>query len=168
MGGEQGAGYHRPLAVLEHPSWVETGIVILAIPLSLVGAVWLLWLLGYHLSVAVWIGMIALAGLDAETGVVMLRYLRLSHDARLRTGQLQPQAELDDAIVDGAARRIRPKVMTMLLGLGGLVSSFLLELIVYPAIAVPAPGPSGPHWGLVGGLVERETSRPSSCCPISP
>ena len=140
-------------------SWVETGIVLLAVPFSLVGAVWLLWLLGYHLSVAVWIGMIALAGLDAETGVVMLLYLRLSHDARLATGQLQTQAELDDAIVEGAAKRIRPKVMTvmtMLIGLGpvlwssgtgadvmrriaapmvgGLVSSFVLELIVYPAI----------------------------------
>jgi Cu(I)/Ag(I) efflux system membrane protein CusA/SilA len=140
-------------------SWVETGIVILAVPFSLIGAVWLLWLLGYHLSVAVWIGMIALAGLDAETGVVMLLYLRLSHDARLRTGQLRTEAELDDAIVEGAAKRIRPKVMTvmtMLIGLlpvlwssgtgadvmrrvaapmvGGLVSSFLLELLVYPAI----------------------------------
>ncbi len=140
-------------------SWVETGIVILAVPFSLVGAVWLLWLLGYHLSVAVWIGMIALAGLDAETGVVMLLYLRLSHDARQRTGQLRTCAELDEAIVEGAAKRIRPKVMTvmtMLIGLlpvlwssgtgadvmrriaapmvGGLVSSFILELIVYPAI----------------------------------
>jgi Cu(I)/Ag(I) efflux system membrane protein CusA/SilA len=129
------------------------------VPFSLIGAVWLLWLLGYHLSVAVWIGMIALAGLDAETGVVMLLYLRLSHDARLRTGQLQTQAELDDAIVEGAAKRIRPKVMTvmtMLIGLlpvlwstgtgadvmrriaapmvGGLVTSFVLELMVYPAI----------------------------------
>jgi Cu(I)/Ag(I) efflux system membrane protein CusA/SilA len=118
-----------------------------------------LWLLGYHLSVAVWVGMIALAGLDAETGVVMLLYLRLSHDARARTGQLTTEAELDDAIVEGAAKRIRPKVMTvmtMLIGLlpvlwssgtgadvmrriaapmiGGLVSSFVLELIVYPAI----------------------------------
>jgi Cu(I)/Ag(I) efflux system membrane protein CusA/SilA len=140
-------------------SWVETGIVVLAVPFSLIGAIWFLWLLGYHLSVAVWIGMIALAGLDAETGVVMLLYLRLSHDARLRTGQLRTEAELDDAIVEGAAKRIRPKVMTvmtMLIGLlpvlwsdgtgadvmrrvaapmvGGLVSSFLLELIVYPAI----------------------------------
>jgi Cu(I)/Ag(I) efflux system membrane protein CusA/SilA len=118
-----------------------------------------LWLLGYHLSVAVWVGMIALAGLDAETGVVMLLYLRISHDARARIGQLTTEAELDDAIVEGAAKRIRPKVMTvmtMLIGLlpvlwssgtgadvmrriaapmiGGLVSSFFLELIVYPAI----------------------------------
>jgi Cu(I)/Ag(I) efflux system membrane protein CusA/SilA len=140
-------------------SWAETGIVILAVPFSLIGAVWLLWLLGYHLSVAVWVGMIALAGLDAETGVVMLLYLRISHDARARTGQLTTEAELDDAIVEGAAKRIRPKVMTvmtMLIGLlpvlwssgtgadvmrriaapmiGGLVSSFFLELIVYPAI----------------------------------
>jgi len=140
-------------------SWAETGIVILAVPFSLVGAVWLLWLLGYHLSVAVWVGMIALAGLDAETGVVMLLYLRSSHDARERTGQLTTEAELDDAIVEGAAKRIRPKVMTvmtMLIGLlpvlwsngtgadvmrriaapmiGGLISSFFLELIVYPAI----------------------------------
>ena len=140
-------------------SWAETGIVILAVPFSLVGAVWLLWLLGYHLSVAVWVGMIALAGLDAETGVVMLLYLRLSHDARARTGQLTTEAELDDAIVEGAAKRIRPKVMTvmtMLIGLlpvlwsngtgadvmrriaapmiGGLISSFFLELIVYPAV----------------------------------
>jgi len=109
--------------------------------------------------VAVWIGMIALAGLDAETGVVMLLYLRLSHDTRQRTGQLRTEAELDEAIVEGAAKRIRPKVMTvmtMLIGLlpvlwssgtgadvmrrvaapmvGGLVSSFVLELIVYPAI----------------------------------
>jgi copper/silver efflux system protein len=140
-------------------SWAETGIVILAVPFSLVGAVWLLWLLGYHLSVAVWVGMIALAGLDAETGVVMLLYLRIAHDARARAGQLTTEAELDDAIVEGAAKRIRPKVMTvmtMLIGLlpvlwssgtgadvmrriaapmiGGLVSSFFLELIVYPAI----------------------------------
>jgi copper/silver efflux system protein len=140
-------------------SWAETGIVILAVPFSLIGAVWLLWLLGYHLSVAVWVGMIALAGLDAETGVVMLLYLRISHDARARAGQLTTEAELDDAIVEGAAKRIRPKVMTvmtMLIGLlpvlwssgtgadvmrriaapmiGGLISSFFLELIVYPAI----------------------------------
>ena len=140
-------------------SWTETGIVILAVPFSLIGAVWLLWLLDYHLSVAVWVGMIALAGLDAETGVVMLLYLRISHDARARIGQLTTEAELDDAIVEGAAKRIRPKVMTvmtMLIGLlpvlwstgtgadvmrriaapmiGGLISSFFLELIVYPAI----------------------------------
>jgi copper/silver efflux system protein len=140
-------------------SWIETGIVLLAVPFSLVGAIWLLWLLDYHMSVAVWVGLIALAGLDAETGVVMLLYLRMSHDARHRAGRLRSDAELDEAIVEGAAKRIRPKamtVMTMLVGLlpvlwatgtgsdvmrriaapmiGGLVSSFVLELTVYPAI----------------------------------
>jgi copper/silver efflux system protein len=140
-------------------SWVETGIVLLAVPFSLIGAVWLLWLLDYHLSVAVWVGLIALAGLDAETGVVMLLYLRMSYDARRTTGRLRTPADLDEAIVEGAAKRVRPKimtVMTMLIGLipilwctgtgadvmrriaapmvGGLVSSFLLELTVYPAI----------------------------------
>jgi Cu(I)/Ag(I) efflux system membrane protein CusA/SilA len=133
--------------------------VLLAVPFSLVGAVWHLWLLDYHLSVAVWVGLIALAGLDAETGVVMLLYLRMAHDARSRAGQLTSETDLDDAILEGAAKRIRPKVMTvmtMLVGLlpvlwstgtgadvmrriaapmvGGLVSSFVLELTIYPAI----------------------------------
>jgi Cu(I)/Ag(I) efflux system membrane protein CusA/SilA len=137
-------------------SWVETAIVLLAVPFSAVGAVWLLWALDYHLSVAVWVGIIALAGLDAETGVVMLLYLKLSHAA---AGAPTSGRALEDAIVDGAARRIRPKAMTVLcamIGLlpvlwsdgtgadlmkriaapmvGGLVTSFVLELLVYPAI----------------------------------
>lgn len=136
-------------------SAVETAIVALAVPFSLVGAFWLLWALDYHLSVAVWVGMIALAGLDAETGVVMLLYLKLAHAARAPT----TRAELTEAIVDGAARRLRPKAMTVataFFGLvpilwstgtgadlmrriaapmvGGLGTSFLLELLVYPAI----------------------------------
>ncbi|HWM88325.1 MAG TPA: CusA/CzcA family heavy metal efflux RND transporter, partial [Kofleriaceae bacterium] len=140
-------------------SLVETGIVLLAVPFSLVGAVWLLFLLDYNLSVAVWVGLIALAGLDAQTGVVMLLYLRLSHERFRRAGWLRGQADLEEAIIEGAAKRIRPKlmtVMTMMIGLlpvlwssgtgadvmkrvaapmvGGLVSSFLLELTVYPAI----------------------------------
>jgi copper/silver efflux system protein len=140
-------------------SVVEASIVLLAVPFSLVGAIWLLYLLGYNLSVAVWVGLIALAGLDAETGVVMLLYLTLAHRARQREGKLRSLADLREAIVDGAARRVRPKmmtVMTMTLGLlpvlwssgtgadvmkriaapmvGGLVTSFLLELTVYPAI----------------------------------
>jgi copper/silver efflux system protein len=140
-------------------SVVEASIVLLAVPFSLVGAIWLLFLLGYNLSVAVWVGLIALAGLDAETGVVMLLYLTLAHGARQREGKLASFADLREAIVDGAARRVRPKmmtVMTMTLGLlpvlwtsgagadvmkriaapmvGGLVTSFLLELTVYPAI----------------------------------
>jgi Cu(I)/Ag(I) efflux system membrane protein CusA/SilA len=153
-------------------SLVEAAIVMLAVPFSLVGAVWLLYLLGYHVSVAVWVGLIALAGLDAETGVVMLLYLKLAHERRRRDGTLRSPADLREAIVEGAAQRLRPKLMTvatMIIGLlpllwstgagadvmkriaapmvGGLVTSFLLELSVYPAIfavwkgrRLPAPG----------------------------
>ena len=137
----------------------EALIVMLAVPFSLVGAVWILWFLGYHLSVAVWVGMIALAGLDAETGVVMLLYLKLSHAAHRARGALRDRDDLTEAIVEGAAHRIRPKMMTVcaiLFGLlpimwgqgsgadvmkriaapmvGGVITSFILELVVYPAI----------------------------------
>ena len=140
-------------------SIIETGIVFLAVPFSLIGAIWLLYFLDYNMSVAVWVGLIALAGLDAETGVVMLLYLRLAHGAHARAGRLNTEADLEEAIVEGAAKRIRPKlmtVMTTMIGLlpvlwstgtgadvmkriaapmvGGLVSSFFLELTVYPAI----------------------------------
>ena len=140
-------------------SLVETAIVLLAVPFSLVGAVWLLYALDYDMSVAVWVGLIALAGLDAETGVVMLLYLTLAHDGRKKAGRLQTEADLDEAIVEGAARRIRPKFMTVLTTMlallpimwttgtgadvmrriaapmvGGLGTSFLLELTVYPAL----------------------------------
>jgi Cu(I)/Ag(I) efflux system membrane protein CusA/SilA len=147
------------LLFLNTKSAVETAIVMLAVPFSLVGAVWLLYLLGYNLSVAVWVGIIALAGLDAETGVVMLLYLKLAYSQRRREGRLQTREDLREAIVEGAAKRLRPKLMTvatMIVGLvpvlwssgtgadvmkriaapmiGGLVTSFLLELTVYPAI----------------------------------
>ncbi|HVV83378.1 MAG TPA: CusA/CzcA family heavy metal efflux RND transporter [Kofleriaceae bacterium] len=147
------------LLYLNTRSLVETGIVLLAVPFSLVGAVWLLYLLDYNMSVAVWVGIIALAGLDAETGVVMLLYLTLAHRRWRDEGKLQTRADLTEAIVEGAAKRIRPKLMTvltMMIGLipvlgstgtgadvmkriaapmvGGLVTSFLLELTVYPAI----------------------------------
>jgi Cu(I)/Ag(I) efflux system membrane protein CusA/SilA len=147
------------LLFLNTKSAAETAIVMLAVPFSLVGAVWLLYLLGYNLSVAVWVGIIALAGLDAETGVVMLLYLKLAYSQRHREGRLQTPEDLREAIVEGAAKRLRPKLMTvatMILGLvpvlwssgtgadvmkriaapmiGGLVTSFLLELTVYPAI----------------------------------
>jgi Cu(I)/Ag(I) efflux system membrane protein CusA/SilA len=137
----------------------ETLLVLLAVPFSLVGAVWLLWILGYNMSVAVWVGMIALAGLDAETGTLMLLYLNLSYRARVAAGRMKTRADLAAAIVEGAAHRIRPKHMTVLailFGLlpilwgsgvgsdvmkriaapmaGGVVSSFLLELLVYPAV----------------------------------
>jgi Cu(I)/Ag(I) efflux system membrane protein CusA/SilA len=147
------------LLYLNTRSGVEVGIVLLAVPFSLIGAVWLLWLLDYHLSVAVWVGLIALAGLDAETGVVMLLYLKLAWRRRWEEGRLASPEDLTEAIVEGAAQRIRPKLMTVtttLIGLlpvmlstgagadvmkriaapmvGGIVTSFLLELTVYPAI----------------------------------
>ncbi len=140
-------------------SWAEAGIILLAVPFSTIGAVWLLWVLGYHLSVAVWVGFIALLGLDAETGIFMLLYLDLSRRARQKSGTLNTLHDLKEAIHDGAAKRLRPKMMTVscaFLGLlpamwshgagasmmkriaapmvGGLVTSFLLELLVYPAI----------------------------------
>lgn len=140
-------------------SMAETAIVMLAVPFSLVGAVWLLYLLHYNLSVAVWVGIIALAGLDAETGVVMLLYLTLAHDRWTREGRLRTHDDLRESIVEGAAKRLRPKLMTvatMTMGLlpvlwstgagadvmkriaapmvGGLATSFMLELLVYPAI----------------------------------
>jgi Cu(I)/Ag(I) efflux system membrane protein CusA/SilA len=140
-------------------SVLETGIVLLAVPFSLIGAVWLLYLLDYNLSIAVWVGLIALAGLDAETGLIMLLYLKLAFQRRHQEGSLRSPADMQEAIVEGAAQRIRPKlmaVMTTMLGLvpimwstgtgadvmrriaapmvGGLVSSFLLQLTIYPAI----------------------------------
>lgn len=147
------------LLFINTQSLVETSIVMLAVPFSLIGAVWLLYLLGYHMSVAVWVGFIALAGLDAETGIVMLLYLKLAHDRRRREGRLHTFDDLRETIVDGAAKRLRPKLMTvatMIIGLvpvlwstgtgadvmkriaapmvGGLVTSFVLELTVYPAM----------------------------------
>ena len=147
------------LLYLNTRSLVETGIVLLAVPFSLIGAVWLLYLLGYNMSVAVWVGLIALAGIDAETGVVMLLYLTISHRRRREEGSLRTFADLKESIVEGAAQRIRPKLMTVLtdmVGLlpvllstgtgadlmkriaaplvGGIATSFLLELTVYPAI----------------------------------
>ena len=140
-------------------SAVETAIVLLAVPFSLIGAIWLLYLLDYNMSVAVWVGLIALAGLDAETGVVMLLYLTMAHDARVTSGRLESTSDLREAIVEGAARRIRPKLMTVMTTMlalvpvlwssgtgadvmkriaapmvGGLATSFFLELTVYPAV----------------------------------
>jgi Cu(I)/Ag(I) efflux system membrane protein CusA/SilA len=140
-------------------SAVEVAIVLLAVPFSLVGAFWLLWLLNYKLSVATWVGLLALAGLDAETGVVMLLYLTKAYADRLAAGIRPTAAMLHDAIREGAVKRVRPKLMTVaaaLIGLlpvmwstgtgaevmkriaapmvGGIVTSGLLELLVYPAI----------------------------------
>jgi len=140
-------------------SLVKTAIVLLAVPFSMVGAVWFLYFLGYNWSVAVWVGLIALAGLDAETGVVMLLYLDIAHDRWRREGKMATYADLAAATEHGAVQRIRPKMMTVaaiLLSLipilwsvgtgadvmrriaapmiGGVFSSFLGELVVYPSI----------------------------------
>jgi Cu(I)/Ag(I) efflux system membrane protein CusA/SilA len=140
-------------------SGVKATIVLLAVPFSAVGAVWLLYLLGYNVSIAVWVGVIALMGLDAETGVFMLLFLDLAYDDAVRAGRMHTRADLREAIVHGAVKRIRPKMMTVtaaFMGLmpimwstgtgadvmkrvaapmiGGIFTSFVLELIVYPAI----------------------------------
>lgn len=140
-------------------SAVKATIVMLAVPFSAVGAILLLWALGYNTSIAVWVGMIALMGLDAETGVFMLLFLDLSHDDYKRRGLLNTREDLVEAIIHGAVKRVRPKAMTVcaaMLGLlpimwstgagadvmkriaapmvGGLVTSFAMELLVYPAI----------------------------------
>ncbi len=140
-------------------SFSKVGIVVLAVPFSLVGSFWLLYILGYHLSVAVWVGIIALAGLDAETGVVMLLYLDLAHDLWARLGRMKTLGDLKQAIFHGAVKRIRPKMMTVgaiVAGLipimhgtgtgssvmkriaapmvGGVVTSLLLELAIYPVL----------------------------------
>src|SRR5262249_4554091 len=134
-------------------------IVLLAVPFSAIGAVWLLSLLGYNVSIAVWVGLIALMGLDAETGVFMLLFLDLAYADAVRRGKMRTFSDLTEAIVHGAVKRIRPKMMTVscaFIGLlpvmgssgtgadmmkrvaapmiGGLVTSFVLELLVYPAI----------------------------------
>ena len=140
-------------------SLVKTAIVMLAVPFSLVGAFWIIYLLHYNLSVAVWVGIIALAGLDAETGVVMLLYLDLAYDEWKKKRLMRHAADLRDAIYHGAVKRVRPKAMTacvIIAGLapilwshgtgadvmkriatpmvGGVVTSTLMELLVYPAI----------------------------------
>jgi Cu(I)/Ag(I) efflux system membrane protein CusA/SilA len=140
-------------------STAKTLIVILAVPFSAVGAIWFLYALGYNVSIGVWVGLIALMGVDAETGVFMLLYLDLAYEQARREGTLNSLGGLRAAILHGAVKRIRPKFMTvacMFLGLipilwstgagadvmkriaapmiGGIFTSFVLELVVYPAI----------------------------------
>ena len=147
------------LIFLNTKSWIKTMIVFLAVPFSLVGSFWFLYLLNYNMSIAVWVGIIALAGLDAETGVVMLLYLDLAYEEWKRKGLLKNIDDLKDAIMHGAVKRIRPKIMTVcviLAGLvpimfstgagsdvmkriaapmvGGVITSTILELVIYPAI----------------------------------
>ncbi len=151
------------LIYLNTRSVTKTAIVLLAVPFSLVGAFWLLYLLGYNMSVAVWVGLIALAGLDAETGVVMLLYLDHAWEKFRAEGRMNNMRDLHDAVSEGAVERVRPKIMTVcaiLFGLlpimwspalqagadvmkriatpmiGGVVTSAILELLIYPVIYV--------------------------------
>ena len=141
------------LLYMNTKSAVKTCIVMLAVPFSLIGAIWLLYILNYNISIAVWVGMIALMGLDAETGVFMLLFLDLSYNEWVARGKMKTWADLKEAIIHGAVKRIRPKMMTvmaMFMGLipimwsmgtgadmmkriaapmiGGIFTSFILEL----------------------------------------
>ncbi|MBZ5706670.1 MAG: efflux RND transporter permease subunit [Acidobacteriia bacterium] len=140
-------------------STVKTFIILLAVPFSAIGAIWFLYLLNYNMSIAVWVGLIALLGVDAETAVFMLLYLDLAYHDAINKGRMNSWDDLREAIVVGAVKRLRPKVMTvacMLFGLlpimwsvgaggdvmkriaapmiGGIITSFLMELIIYPPI----------------------------------
>jgi len=140
-------------------STAKTVLILMAVPFSAVGAIWLLYVLGYNMSIGVWVGLIALMGVDAETGVFMLLYLDLAFEERRLAGRMHTLADLQEAITHGAVKRIRPKLMTvatMFIGLapimwasgtgadvmkriaapmiGGIFTSFVLELVVYPAL----------------------------------
>jgi Cu(I)/Ag(I) efflux system membrane protein CusA/SilA len=147
------------LLYMNTKSVAKASIVMLAVPFSLIGAVWLMYLLNYNISIAAWVGMIALMGLDAETGVFMLLFLDLSYGQAKRNGLLKDKLGLIEAIIHGAVKRVRPKMMTVtaaFMGLmpimwsigtgsdmmkrvvapmvGGLATSFVLELLVYPSV----------------------------------
>ncbi len=147
------------LIYLSTLSMAKVSIILLAVPFSLIGAVWLIWFLGYNFSIGVIVGIIALAGLDAETGAIMLLYLDLVHDERKEQGRLRTYADLQSSVMDGAVLRLRPKLMTVLANIfglmpvmwatgtgaevakriaaplfGGVTTSFLLELLIYPAV----------------------------------
>jgi len=147
------------LLYMNTKSITETMLIILAVPFSAVGAIWFLYLLGYNMSIGVWVGLIALLGVDAETAIFMLLYLNIAYEGAKKEGKMTNMADLQNAIHDGAVKRIRPKFMTvavMFMGLvpimwstgagadvmrriaapmiGGIFTSFILELVVYPAI----------------------------------
>src|SRR6266545_2158496 len=151
------------LLYMNTKSLVKTAIVLLAVPFSLIGAFWHLYILGYNMSVAVWVGLIALAGLDAETGVVMLLYLDHAWEKFRGEGRMNNTRDLHDAVLEGAVGRVRPKIMTVcaiLFGLlpimwspamqagadvmkriatpmiGGVITSAFLNLLIYPVIYI--------------------------------
>jgi Cu(I)/Ag(I) efflux system membrane protein CusA/SilA len=147
------------LLYLNTKSATKTLLVLLAVPFSAVGAIWLLYALGYNMSIGTWVGLIALMGVDAETGVFMLLYLDLAYEEARRGGRLHSLRDLQQAILAGAVKRIRPKFMTVtttFIGLvpimwatgagsdvmkriaapmvGGILTSFALVLLVYPVV----------------------------------
>lgn len=172
------------LLYLNTRSIAKTMLILVAVPFSAIGAIWFLWALDYNMSVAVWVGLIALMGVDAETGMFMLLYLDLAYDEMKKKGRMFTWDHLREAVLHGAVKRLRPKVMTvgvMFMGLvpimwstgsgadvmkriaapmiGGIFTSFILELVVYPALfalwkwhfemkpkkaELPAPSPAVP------------------------
>jgi Cu(I)/Ag(I) efflux system membrane protein CusA/SilA len=147
------------LLYVANGSWFRVGVVMLAVPFSLIGAFWFLWALGYDMSLAVWVGIIALLGVDAETGQVMLLYLDSAYENHVAEGRMRTRDDLFAAVHEGAVQRIRPKTMTVatdMIGLlpllwatgtgadvtrrlvaplvGGIAVSFVMELLVYPVI----------------------------------
>jgi Cu(I)/Ag(I) efflux system membrane protein CusA/SilA len=156
------------LLYVSNKSWFRVAVVLLAVPFSLIGAFWFLHFLGYNMSIAVWVGIIALLGIDAETGQVMLLYLDNTFTRFKTEGRMRSRSDLYDAVHEGAVKRIRPKTMTVatdMIGLlpllfaagtgsdvtrrlvaplvGGITVSFLMELLVYPVIFFLAK-----HWQL--------------------
>jgi copper/silver efflux system protein len=147
------------LLYLNFGSLAKSLIVLLSVPFAAIGAIWYLDYLGYNMSVAVWVGIIALAGVAAETGVVMLVYLDEAYERRVREGRMATVQDLRDAILEGAVQRVRPKMMTVaaIMGgllpimwttgtgadvmkriaapmIGGMVSSTILTLVVIPVL----------------------------------
>jgi len=147
------------LLYINTKSMIKTSIVLLTLPISLIGAIWFIYFAGFNMSVAVWVGIIALLGVNAETGVIMLLYLDISYDKYVKKGVMNSMVDLRESIIDGAVRRIRPKMMTVLttmfgllpilIGLGtgsdvmkriaapmvgGIISSMFVVLIVYPSV----------------------------------
>lgn len=147
------------LLYINNRSWFRVSVIMLAVPFSMIGALWFLWLLDYNMSLAVWVGIIALLGVDAETGQIMLLYLESAYDKYVKSGRMRNRDDLLKAVHEGAVKRIRPKTMTVatdMIGLfpllwatgtgaditsrlvapliGGIAISFLMELLVYPVI----------------------------------
>jgi Cu(I)/Ag(I) efflux system membrane protein CusA/SilA len=125
---------------------IEALIVLLSVPFALVGSVWLMWLLGYHVSTASWVGFIALVGLAAETGIVMIVYLDAAFERRLRAGKVRDLNDIIWAHMEGTVQRVRPKLMTvstMMFGLVPLLWSEGSGADVMKRIAAP----------MVGGLI---------------